>query len=118
MAGAKEAARSRRSFEVEGELMSTTRTEPHPTLELAETDPRLAAYLAEPRPLPRSSVDSQGRLISLSDEERAARSRELRRTLETLPTLTDETDTEETWAAVFRGIDEGRPRRKQFGGMD
>ena len=31
--------------------------------------------------------------------------------------MTDETDTDEVWAEVFRSIDEGRPHRKLFEGM-
>ena len=33
-----------------------------------------------------------------------------------MATMTDETDTEEVWAAVRRGVDEARPDRKLFEG--
>ena len=44
-----------------------------------------------------ATLDEQGRLV-MSDEEWAARSDALRRTLLILPTLTDETDSDEVWA--------------------
>lgn len=37
--------------------------------------------------------------------------------LDELEQITDETDTEEIWAEVFRGIDESRPHRPLFRGM-
>jgi excisionase family DNA binding protein len=50
-----------------------------------------------------------GRLRPLSDEERRARSARLLRTLEEIAKITDETDTDENWAEVFRGLDAARP---------
>jgi hypothetical protein len=45
-----------------------------------------------------------GRIRPLSDEERRARSARLQRTLDEIAEITDETDTEENWAEVFRGL--------------
>jgi hypothetical protein len=50
-----------------------------------------------------------GRLRPLSDEERRARSAELRRALDDVAEIMDETDTDEIWAEVFRGLDAARP---------
>jgi hypothetical protein len=58
-----------------------------------------------------------GRLRPLSDEERRTRSTALRRALEEIAEITDETDTDEVWADVFRGIDASRPHRKLFEGL-
>src|SRR3954453_4627456 len=49
-----------------------------------------------------------GRLRPLSEEERRARSAELRRALDDIADITDETDTDEIWADVFRGLDAAR----------
>ncbi|MEO6811248.1 MAG: hypothetical protein ABI353_19230 [Isosphaeraceae bacterium] len=96
--------------------MSTTRALPLATPELAADAPRLAAYLASKRPLPNSGVDQDGRLIPLDSHERAAQSEALARALDDIDAITDETDTDETWAAVFQGIDAGRPHRTLFEG--
>lgn len=59
---------------------------------------------------------STGRLLPLSDEDRKARSEALGRALDEIAGMTDETDTDEVWAEVMRGIDEGRPHRPLFEG--
>ena len=62
--------------------------------------------------MPRSAVDrATGRLLPQTEEERARRSAVLARALDDMAGITDETDTEEVWAEVFRGIDAGRPHR-------
>lgn len=66
---------------------------------------------------PPRELDARGRLIPLSPEERQARTAAALRGLKALEQVTDETDTEERWAEVFRGIDEGRPHRILFEGM-
>jgi len=50
-----------------------------------------------------------GRRRALSDEERRTRSARLQHTLKTLCEITDETDTDENWAEVFRGLEAARP---------
>ena len=50
-----------------------------------------------------------GRRRPLSDEERRARSDRLQHTLKSLHEITDETDTDENWAEVFRGLAAARP---------
>jgi hypothetical protein len=50
-----------------------------------------------------------GRRRPLSDEERRARSDRLQQTLKSLREITDETDTDENWAEVFRGLAAARP---------
>src|SRR4051812_32580386 len=50
-----------------------------------------------------------GRLRPLSDEERRARSESFRRALEEMAEITDETDTDEVWAEVHRGLAAARP---------
>jgi hypothetical protein len=50
-----------------------------------------------------------GRRRALSDEERRARSESLQRTLDEMAKITDETDTDENWAEVFRGLEAARP---------
>jgi hypothetical protein len=57
-----------------------------------------------------------GKARPLSDEERRARSEALDRALDEIAAIGDETDTDEIWADVFRGIDEGRPHRPLFEG--
>lgn len=59
---------------------------------------------------------STGRLRPLTDEQRRARSAELARALDDIAGMTDETDTDEVWRDVLRGIDEGRPHRPLFEG--
>ena len=53
----------------------------------------------------------------MSEDERKAHFERVRRALEKLDAMpADETETDEIWAAVMRGIDEGRPERKLFEG--
>jgi hypothetical protein len=61
-------------------------------------------------------VDEHGRIV-LADEEWEARRAAALRALDVIAAITDETDTDETWREVFRGIDGGRPHRKLFEGM-
>lgn len=62
------------------------------------------------------TIDQQtGRLLPLSDEQREARTEAMARAFEEWPEA-DETDTDERWADVFRGIDESRPHRPLFAG--
>jgi hypothetical protein len=63
-----------------------------------------------------AAVDEHGRIV-MADEEWEARRAAAVRALDAIAAITDETDTDETWRAVFRGIDEGRPHRKLFEGM-
>jgi|GEM_PF-1084450 len=63
-----------------------------------------------------AAVDERGR-IALTAEEWEARRAAALRALDAIAAITDETDTDETWREVFRGIDEGRPHRKLFEGM-
>jgi hypothetical protein len=58
-----------------------------------------------------------GRMLPMSDEERAARRAAAIRAIKAIRQITDETDTDERWREVYRGIDEGRPHRKLFEGM-
>ena len=44
-------------------------------------------------------------------------SRSIGQALDEMRSIVDETDTDETWEKVFRGIDEGRPDRKLFEGL-
>jgi hypothetical protein len=70
-----------------------------------------------PTPAPPHGIDLEtGRLLSLTDEQRRARSEALARALDQIDTITDATDTDEVWADVMRGIDEGRPHRPLFEG--
>ncbi len=66
---------------------------------------------------PRSAVDRNGRLLPHSEAERRARSAELARALDEIDAITDETDTDATWAEVYRGIDAERPHRPLFEGL-
>ena len=67
--------------------------------------------------LPKSGVDACGRILPMSEDERKAHFERVRRALEKLDAMpADETETDEIWAAVMRGIDEGRPERKLFEG--
>jgi hypothetical protein len=50
-----------------------------------------------------------GKLRPLSDEERRARAESLHRALEEIGEITDETDTDEVWAEVYRGLAAARP---------
>ncbi len=58
-----------------------------------------------------------GRARPLSDQEQKTRSEALVRALAEIAEMTDETDTDEIWADVFRGIDESRPHRPLFEGQ-
>ena len=63
------------------------------------------------------SVDAAtGRLRPLTDQERKARSEALSQALDEIAGMTDETDTDEVWRDVMRGIDESRPHRPLFEG--
>jgi hypothetical protein len=66
---------------------------------------------------PRAVDPKTGRVLPISEEERAARSAAFRRMLKVLHTITDESDTEENWNEVFRNIDAGRPHRPLFKGL-
>ncbi len=57
-----------------------------------------------------------GRRPQPTEEERKARQEALKLALELMETITDETDTDENWREVMRGIDEGRPHRPLFKG--
>jgi hypothetical protein len=65
---------------------------------------------------PPRALDSMGRLIPISPEVRAARRAASSRASEAIRHITDETDTDEVWESVYRGIDEERPHRKLFEG--
>jgi excisionase family DNA binding protein len=76
------------------------------------------AMTVAPTPARSGDVDREtGRLIPISDEERQARFEALSRALDEIDQITDETDTVERWADVYRGIDEGRPERPLFHGQ-
>ena len=66
---------------------------------------------------PHRSVDTAtGRLRTLTDQERRTRTEALGRALDEIAGMTDETDTDEVWRGVLRGIDEARPHRPLFEG--
>ncbi|HEX8203987.1 MAG TPA: hypothetical protein VF590_26160 [Isosphaeraceae bacterium] len=68
---------------------------------------KLAAYLAEPRPLPPPGVDRQtGRAIPISDEERHRRYEDLKRRLAEIDAEDDEPH--EATIEFMRNIDEER----------
>ena len=70
-----------------------------------------------PTPTRTGGVDTAtGRLRPLSDQERKARSAALGHALDEIAEMTDETDTDEVWRDVMRGIDESRPHRPLFEG--
>jgi excisionase family DNA binding protein len=69
-----------------------------------------------PTATPHRSVDPAGRLLPLTDEERRARSEALGRALDDIAGMTDDSDTDEVWRDVMRGIDETRPHRPLFEG--
>jgi hypothetical protein len=52
----------------------------------------------------------------MSAEERRSRAEHALAALDRIETMTDETDSDELWAEVMRGIDEGRPERPLFAG--
>ncbi len=58
-----------------------------------------------------------GRLLPMSEDERAARRLAAIRAIKALSQMTDETDSDEIWEQVYRNIDAGRPHRKLFEGM-
>ena len=63
------------------------------------------------------SIDpATGQLRPLTAQERKARSEALGRALDDIAEMTDETDTDEVWGEVMRGIDESRPHRPLFEG--
>jgi hypothetical protein len=57
-----------------------------------------------------------GRLRPLTDQARRARSEALGRALDEIAAMTEETDTNEVWRDVMRGIDATRPHRPLFEG--
>jgi hypothetical protein len=59
---------------------------------------------------------STGRARPLSDQDQKDRCEALARALAEIAEMTDETDMDEIWADVFRGIDESRPHRPLFEG--
>ena len=62
-----------------------------------------------PTPARDRTVDpATGRLLPLSDQERAARSEALGRALDETAGMTDETDTDEVWDRFTRELDEDR----------
>ncbi len=69
-------------------------------------------------PLPSADTinPTTGMPRTLSAEERRTRSESLRRALVEMAGITDDTDTDEVWAEVYRGIDEARPHRPLFKG--
>ena len=83
--------------------------EEHPQAQLVDDQGSVPAF-------PPRALDPMGRLIPLSDEERSARRDAALRALEAIHQITDETDTDEVWEKVYRGIDEERPHRKLFEG--
>ena len=62
-------------------------------------------------------LDDRGKLIPLHDEELRLHNAEAIRALDEIAGLSDETDTQEVWDEVYRGIDEGRPHRPLFEGL-
>jgi hypothetical protein len=78
----------------------------------------MAAYLAEPRPLPVSCVDASGRVIPLSPEEQKARLERIMQALEDVRTMPSEDEPPDALEQMMRGIDENRPPgQKLFEGM-
>jgi hypothetical protein len=67
---------------------------------------------------PPAAVDpATGRILPMSDEERAARRDAAIRMLDAIGRITDDTDTDELWEEGMRDIDAYRPHRKLFEGM-
>ncbi len=58
-----------------------------------------------------------GRMLPISEEEKAARRDAVLRMLRVLHQITDDSDTDENWREVFRNIDAGRPHRPLFQGL-
>ena len=80
----------------------------------AEESPHMAITPMSARP---GTVDTDsGPIQPLTDQERRARSEALGRALDEIAGMTDETDTDQVWQDVMRGIDENRPHRPQFEG--
>jgi hypothetical protein len=73
-----------------------------------------------PSQLPHAGdVDASGRLLPLTEARRRSRSEQLRAALDEIAAIgPDDTDTEEVWDEVFRGIDSFRPDRPLFGERD
>ena len=62
---------------------------------------------------PALAVDSSsGRILPISEEQRAARREAAIRALRAISEITDETDTDDRWEEIYRNIDESRPHRK------
>lgn len=66
---------------------------------------------------PPAALDSDGRLLPISEEERKARADAAIRALKALSQISDETDTDEGWAEVYRDLDAQRPHRPLFEGQ-
>lgn len=71
-------------------------------------DSALTRYLAEPRPLPASGVDVNGRAIPISDEEQKARFDNLQRILAKIDA--DDETPNEVYEQLMRNLDEERKR--------
>lgn len=67
--------------------------------------------------IPTSAVDASGRLRPETEEERRFRNEKLKAFFNEFDQMTDESDTPEIWAEIFRNIDEGRPQRPLFRGF-
>ncbi len=64
---------------------------------------------------PALAVDSSsGRILPISEEQRAARREAAIRALRAISEITDETDTDDRWEEIYRNIDDSRPHRKLF----
>ena len=70
-----------------------------------EREARMAAYLAEPKELPKSDVDEDGRLLAISDEELNER---WERYLAKLAEIGPDDDPPGTWEQMAREINEDR----------
>ena len=70
----------------------------------------------EPIPeFPALAVDSSsGRILPISEEQRAARREAAIRALRAISEIADETDTDDRWEEIYRNIDDSRPHRKLF----
>jgi hypothetical protein len=68
-------------------------------------------------PIAETIDPTTGKALPLTNEERRARSEALSRALDEIADVADESDTDEIWADVFRGIDESRPHRPLFEGF-
>ena len=75
-----------------------------------QTSPPWDGLSDEHGPIPTfgpARTDQHGRIV-MTDEEQAARRDAIIRTLRVIGDITDETDTDEIWDEVFRGLKEGR----------